>query len=116
MEKGGMEMSKVLLSWELWVYGLFAALIGGGTAAIGTGFAQAITDPGHADVKHLLALMGTSFIVSGILSAAAYLAKSPLPPIVTTTEVEKSITPTAAGGVSIKTTSVTTEEPKESSK
>lgn len=107
-------MSKFFLQWETWMYGLGAALIGGGSGAIATGVAQAVTDPGHADLRHLLALMGTSFAVAGLLSAAAYLKQSPLPPIVTTTTAEQVITPTAGGGVSISTTATSTSESKES--
>lgn len=93
-------MSRILLQWETWVYGLFAAIIGGGAGAIGTGFAQVITDPQHADIRHLLVLMGTAFVITGLLSAAAYLAKSPLPPIVTTKD----------GSVNISTAVTTTKE------
>lgn len=103
-------MSKVLLQWETWVYGLVAALIGGGAGAISTGFAQVIIDPQHADIRHLLALMGTSFVVAGILSAAAYLSKSPLPPIITTTTAEQTVTPNKDGSVQITTAVTTTKE------
>lgn len=102
-------MSRLLLQWETWVYGLFAAIIGGGAGAIGTGFAQVLTDPQHADIRHLLALMGTAFVITGLLSAAAYLAKSPLPPIVTTTTAEQTVTPNKDGSVNIST-AVTTKE------
>jgi hypothetical protein len=67
------------LNWESWVYGLFSGFIGGGAGAVSTGFAQVIIDPGHADLKHLLALMGTSFLISGLLTSFAYLKQSPLP-------------------------------------
>lgn len=109
-------MASVLLQWETWVYGLVAALIGGGSGAIATGFAQVIVDPQHADLRHMLALMGTSFVVAGILSAAAYLAKSPLPQIVTTTATEKVITPLADGGAKISSVATTTTEPANLSK
>ena len=68
------------LNWDAWVYGLGAAVIGGGASAVAAGFAQAITDPEHAGVHHLFVLMGVTFVIAGAISAAAYLAKSPLPP------------------------------------
>lgn len=106
-------MGKMVLQWEAWAYGLGAALIGGGAGAVATGFAQVITDPAHSDVKHLITLMGVSFVVAGIIAAASYLAKSPLPPVVTTTQVEKTITPTGDGGLKVESTSKTsTDEAK----
>jgi hypothetical protein len=67
------------LAWAPWVYGLAASGVGGGAAAISTGFTQAITDPQHSNLKHLLYMMGVSYIVGGILAAAFYLKQSPLP-------------------------------------
>lgn len=67
------------LNWGVWLYGLVAALVGGGASAISAGVAQSITDPTHADVHHLFYLMGITFIVAGAIAAFAYLAKSPLP-------------------------------------
>lgn len=69
------------LDFAGWLYGLGSGFIGGGAGAIGVGVAQGLTDPGHTDLRHMFALMGTTFIVSGTLFAFAYLAKSPLPPI-----------------------------------
>ena len=69
------------LNWEAWLYGLVSGFIGGGAGAIGTGVTQALTDPAHAELHHLFVMMGTSFLITGTICAAAYLAKSPLPQI-----------------------------------
>lgn len=73
------------LNWGAWLYGLVSGFVGGGAAAIGSGFAGIYTDPDHFNpangVSHLFTLMGVTFLVAGILTAAAYLKQSPLPAI-----------------------------------
>lgn len=97
------------LAWGGWLYGLFAAIIGGGAGAAGTGVAQVVVDPQHSDIRHLLALMGTSFVVTGLLSAFAFLKQSPLPQVETVEQV-KNIQPEGQG-VKITSTTTTTQEP-----
>lgn len=70
------------LDWATWLYGLVSGFIGGGAGAIGTGFGEVVLDPAHVAAQgthHLFALMGISFLFTGILTAAAYLKQSPLP-------------------------------------
>ncbi len=73
------------LDWDKWLYGLVGGFIGGGAASIASGFAGMYTDPEHFNpvngVRHLLTLMLITFLVSGIITAAAYLKQSPLPPV-----------------------------------
>lgn len=99
------------LNWDAWLYGLGAALIGGGASAVAAGMAQVVVDPGHADVHHLLALMGTTFIIAGAISAFAYLSKSPLPPQVPAV-VEVKTTTEPSESTQTTTTKVTTNLPK----
>jgi hypothetical protein len=71
------------LNWQAWLYGLVSGFIGGGAGSIGAAFGGMVTDFDHFNpgtgLHHLLALMGTTFLFSGIITAAAYLSKSPLP-------------------------------------
>lgn len=71
------------LNWGAWLYGLVSGFIGGGAGAIGAGFGGIITDPDHFNpahgFHHLFVLMGATFLFSGVITASAYLAKSPLP-------------------------------------
>lgn len=71
------------LNWGLWLYGLVSGFIGGGAGAITSGFAGIYTDPEHFSpahgFRHLFTLMGITFLFSGGMTTAAYLAKSPLP-------------------------------------
>lgn len=97
------------LNWDGWLYGLGAGFIGGGASAIGSGFAQAITDPEHAGVHHLFVLMGVTFLIAGAISSAAYLSKSPLPPPVQPGAV---VVNPPAGTTESTTTVVTKSEPK----
>lgn len=70
----------------VWLRGLLAAFIGGGAGAVASGFIAVAQTPEqynlNAGMDNLLRMMGGTFIVSGILMAAAYLQKSPLPEIV----------------------------------
>lgn len=71
------------LNWQPWLYGLVSGFIGGGAGSIGTAFAAMKIDFEHFNpgtgFGHLMRLMGWTFLFSGILTAAAYLTKSPLP-------------------------------------
>jgi hypothetical protein len=68
------------LDWNGWIRGLFGALISGGAGAVGAGFGASILDPGHDLVGgRLLALIGSSFLFSGIVSLAKYLQMHPVP-------------------------------------
>jgi hypothetical protein len=96
-------VSKILLQWETWVYGLLAGFIGGGANAVIATFTACVIAPDKFNVgtqiHNFLVLLGATFLTSGVLSAMAYLSKSPLPSIVTTTttETEKIVTPTDDG-------------------
>ena len=100
-------MGTMQLNWQGWAYGLVSGFIGGGAGAISTGFAQVLIDPAHADVHHLFLLMGTSFLVAGALTSAAYLARSPLPPAEPTITVATAVT-TQPGEATKKTVTVAT--------
>jgi hypothetical protein len=69
---------------RMWLHGLFAALIGGGASSVSAGFANCIVDPkdfnAGGGLAHLGETMVVTFVVSGALSAFAYLKQSPLPP------------------------------------
>jgi len=72
-----------MLLWRKWAYGLMAAIIGGGAGSVTAAFSAIVIDPTsfnvHGGLGHVLELMGTTFLVSGILHASGYLAQSPLP-------------------------------------
>jgi len=73
----------VKLEWGVWFYGLVSGFIGGGAGSIAAGFGGLITDPEHFSpahgVRHLFTLMGITFLISGIMTAMAFLKQSPLP-------------------------------------
>lgn len=75
-----------------WSYGLLAAFIQGGSSAISAGIGVSILDPRdwNLGVGKFYALMGTVFVISGGLKAAAFLSTSPLPTVRTITTVERS--------------------------
>ncbi len=69
-----------------WVHGLVGAFIGGGASAVSGGIGAIVTAPNDFNVqdpKKLLTMMGITFLIMGLPSAAIYLKQSPLPPIET---------------------------------
>lgn len=71
------------MNWKTWLHGLGAAFIGGGAGAVSAGFSASLTDPKDFNLgtglAHMGVLVGTTFIVSGFMSAMGYLKQSPLP-------------------------------------
>lgn len=69
-----------LRSPRLWFRGLGAAFIGGGASALTTDQGLLLAQRMGVDVPTLdLKALGVVFLSSGIVSAAMYLKKSPLP-------------------------------------
>ena len=69
--------------FELWLKGLVAAAISGGSGGILTGFAAVGIDPAHFNLQ---AGIGATFrigmaaaLINAVIGVAAYLQKSPLP-------------------------------------
>lgn len=73
------------LKWGLWLYGLISGFIGGGAGAVTN--SVVLTGIDNKDfnfgsgLHNLLFAMVASFLVHGIITAFAYLSKSPLPEI-----------------------------------
>ena len=81
------------LGWAIWIYGLLAAVIGGGAASVTSAFVASGLAPGQFSLSggdagwNTLKLMGLTFVVNGIVSAAAFLKQSPLPAIIAAQQV-----------------------------
>lgn len=72
------------LDWAHWIYGLFAALIGGGAGSVTGGIGASYLAPGQFGASgtagwNTLKLMVICFAINGGISAFAYLKQSPLP-------------------------------------
>lgn len=71
------------LDWRGWLLGIMGAVVSGGAGAVGSGAGEVLLDPGHAaaagGMKHVLALMGMTFLVSAAISLAKYLQTKPVP-------------------------------------
>lgn len=67
----------------VWFRGLLAAFIGGGAGAVASGFIAVAQTPQQYNLKdgmqNLLVMIAGTFVVVGIINAASYLQKSPLP-------------------------------------
>jgi hypothetical protein len=93
-----------LLNWEIWLRGLLAAFIGGGSGSVTSGLASMGIDPEHfnlgSGLRHTFALMGAVFLVNGALSVFLYLKQSPLPTLESGTQTSgqtMSFAPLGAG-------------------
>ncbi len=87
------------LNWAQWLYGLVAALIGGGAGSITSAVGASWLAPGQFGVAGVqgwnsLKLMLLTFLINGAIAAFAYLKQSPLPTpeitVQTTTEPSES--------------------------
>lgn len=72
------------MDWRKWLYGLGAAIIGGGATSVTAAFSAMLIAPNqfniHGGGGHVLEMIGMTFAVSGTLHAFGYLSQSPLPP------------------------------------
>ena len=82
------------LDWGNWLYGLFAAFIGGGAGAVVTGFAASALAPNELRLGSFKSfeLIGMVFLIKGMFVGCAFLAQQPLPQKVTVTTVETTET------------------------
>ena len=71
------------MNWRPWLYGLGAAIIGGGATSVTAAISGAIVAPEsfnlHGGGLKVIELMITTFMVAGAMHAFAYLSQSPLP-------------------------------------
>lgn len=91
------------LDFKGWLYGLLAAIIGGGSSSVTAAFGASFLDPEKFNLTNpgaVLKLMAIVFGLNALLSMFLYLKQSPVPQIVdevttvtSTTEVRKSGAP-----------------------
>lgn len=73
------------LRWDKWLYGLGAAIIGGGSSAVVSGVSSMLISPTTFNINtwtgavKVFSLMGVNFCLSATLSMFFYLKQSPLP-------------------------------------
>lgn len=69
--------------WELWLYGLAAATIGGGANAVSAALAVIITDPKtfnfEGGLVKVLQVAGIAFLIGGLTAFFSYLREHPVP-------------------------------------
>ncbi len=104
------------LDFSEWVRGLMAAFISGGASAITGGFTVTQMDPKDYNIygRKLYALMGTMFLINGVIGAAMFLRTKPVPDhkVVKTTVQETTVEP-GVPPVKVKTVVETHAEPLE---
>ena len=69
----------------VWLHGLLAAFINGGSSAVVAAFTATMISPetfnAGAGLTNVLKMAGGVFVASGAMGAASYLKQSPLPTI-----------------------------------
>jgi hypothetical protein len=79
------------LDWQHWLYGLAAAVIGGGASAVTAGIGASMLAPGQFNLSgegwNVFKLVSLVFAINGMITAMAYLKQSPLPAIESSTSV-----------------------------
>ena len=86
-------------NWGEWLYGLFAAVIGGGANAVVGGVTLNLVDPSHFNAGNadLYKAVSTLFAANATMSFFLYLKQAPLPKLIERTvethTVEKTTIP-----------------------
>lgn len=75
------------LDLKNWIYGLVAAVVGGGANAAVGGFAINTADPAHFNAQHsdLYGVVFKMFLTSAVMSFFMYLKQNPVPHITSET-------------------------------
>lgn len=103
------------LDFSDWLYGLFAAFIGGGAGAVSGGVAVNLVDPKDFNI-HTTAfyhVVLTAFVCQGLMSAMLYLHQKPLPAFRNVETVTKTtlVTPGTPPATVVTTTTESHQEP-----
>jgi hypothetical protein len=106
------------LDWGSWLYGLWAAVIGGASNSVVAGLGLNLMDPVdfNARQSRFWIMVGGLFALGAVKDFFIYLAQHPAPAVKTTTEmVAKKTVTDAAGEITTtalkKTTTVETPAP-----
>jgi len=73
------------LDWSHWIYGLAAAVIGGGSGAVTAGLASMLLDPAKfnvtswSGVARVVSMSGACFVINGLMAMFYFLKQSPVP-------------------------------------
>ena len=97
------------LDWDDWIRGLISAFVGGGASAVTSGIAVRVGDPQQYNMatQKFYVLVGSVFVMSGLINMMAFLRNKPMPDIktVTTTEtVEHQVHPPATVTTTVEET------------
>jgi len=65
------------LDWGGWLRGVFGALISGGASSVASAFGTVVLDKNHD--LNVFAMMGITFVFSGLISLAKFLQTQPIP-------------------------------------
>lgn len=100
----------IVINVEDWVYGLIAAVIGGGAAAAVTGISLSFTDPTKFNIEnpHIVRDMCGMFLVAGVSHGFMFLAGRPLPSSIAVAKITETIQ--VQDHLAAKTTTTTVAE------
>jgi hypothetical protein len=82
------------LDWSDWLRGVISAFIGGGAGAVTSGIVVSLGDPQQYNMgtQKFYVLVGSVFLMSGLMNLMAFLRNKPIPDIIKTTTDTISVT------------------------
>lgn len=82
------------LDWSNWLYGLGAGFIGGGATAVTSGVTLNMVDSKDFNIysSKFYVMVGSIFLVNGLMNMFMYLKQNPLPAHTTVTKMEQTTT------------------------
>jgi hypothetical protein len=78
------------LDWSDWLRGVISAFVGGGAGAVTSGVVVSLGDPQQYNMgtQKFYVLVGSVFLMSGMMNLMAFLRNKPMPDVKTVTTVE----------------------------
>ncbi len=89
------------LDWANWAYGLWVAVVGGGSNAVTAGLGLMVLDPTDFTLAKgkLWGMVGGLFVLSAVKDFFLYLSQSPAPKIIAKSSSTATLTGTGDGAV-----------------
>lgn len=105
-------------AWQEWLYGLIAAVVGGGSQAVVGAVGLNIKDPEHFNMKTggLVGICWTLFASGALVSFFLYLKQSPTPKVKREESTRTTLLPSGAVSVTQKLTTTPVEAPPKEEK
>jgi hypothetical protein len=100
------------LDFTDWIRGLVSAFVSGGASAVTTAVvAPALTPELAAGTAKFFILVGSVFVMSGVIGMANFLRTKPIPDLKTVTKMAQTVTELSPTSIKVNTVTETHTEP-----